>query len=379
MAQSYVNASIKNYHMKDYSKSKPSLTPVLDCSLGVNPEPVPPQVFRALSLINEDIIKHYPHEEEVLDEIARYYHRKSPDLGWLDRSYMYLGDGSTDILHCLNVLCLSKGAKVLGHAPQFTAYVDQVSCLGAHYEYYQMAEADNYLFKADDYISRMNSSHDLFIVENPNNPTGQILNRASIQQIAEKALSYHKILIVDEAYGDYMALDNSAIHLIPRYPNIVVTRTFSKGFGLAGLRLGYMITSPEIMSDTLEQFKKVENQFNSNGIARVLGIAFLQSGGNIPDLKQVADTKNAALSSLKKLSVAVTAPTTPIMTLYYKTKDARFDLQKFLDEKARLWTVSCATYDGLDKRAVRLMLPKNADKEKLVQLLREAEAALPPP
>jgi histidinol-phosphate aminotransferase len=377
MVKYYVNDYIRNCELKDYGKGGPPSNPDIDCSLGVNPEPIPQVVIDKFHQIDEATLKHYPHDEEILTAIAAYYRDKSKELSWLTEKHIFIGDGTTDILYCLNVLYLQYQARVLGHAPQFTAYIDQVNCLGAIYDSYKMTLDQNYKFDVEGYINQMNQTQSLFIVEKVNNPTGQVVNLYDIEKIADRARSKNKILIVDEAYGDYLPIENSAINLVPNYPNVVVTRTFSKGFGLAGIRMGYLITSNEEVTDNLTQFKKIENQFTCNGIARSLGIALLESGLVIPDLTQISDDKKRVMEAIKKMTIATTAPTTPIMTLYYNTSNPDFNLQTFLFDTARLWTVSCATYDQFDKRAVRLMLPKHTDIDKLIGMLKKAEDNLP--
>jgi histidinol-phosphate aminotransferase len=163
---------------------------------------------------------------------------------------------------------------VLGHAPQFPAYVDHVHCIGANYRYYTMQARDNYRFDADGYIALMDADCDMFIVENPNNPTGQVIAIKDVERIAKRALELDTVLVVDEAYGDYMPLANSAIRLVAEYPNVVVTRSFSKGYGLAGIRLGYAASSPGLIA----QFRKLQLSFNCNGVARELACALLESG-----------------------------------------------------------------------------------------------------
>jgi histidinol-phosphate aminotransferase len=383
MVQYYLNQHIRDYKMKDYAKSGAPPGIKLDCSLGVNPEPIPSAVFEEFKKITEGTLKHYPHDEDVLTEIANYYKKLDPKFSWLNKDYMYLGDGTTEILHNLNVMCLKNGSKVLGHAPQFTAYLDQVACLGAAYECYLMEQSDKYKFHPDLYIKEMDADppYDLFIVENPNNPTGQIISLSDIRSIADRARAGNRILIVDEAYGDYMPIENSAINLVKDYNNVVVTRSFSKGFGMAGIRLGYIITSNEEITDTLAQFKKIENQFNCNAMARFLGTAFLKHASNIPNTKQVSEDKDnviKALSGGSKLRIAATAPETPIMTLYFDTKH-EFDLQTFIWNTTQLWTVSCSTYGGLDARAVRIMLPKSGQSIiDLQNMLKKVDSLLPP-
>jgi histidinol-phosphate aminotransferase len=364
-----INDYITAYTRKDYGVHLPEHPIDLDCSLGVNQEDLPDLVFtrlREFNRDNQDPIKQYPHDGMLLDKLADWYRGRGID--WLKTENLIPGCGSFDILCSMNLLCLTRGKKVLGHAPQFSAYVDHVNCIGAVYCSYALPREKNYKFEAEGYLGEMNSSYDLFIVENPNNPTGQEIKPGDMQKIAAKAESLHTILIVDEAYGDYMELCNSAINLIPDHPNVVVTRTFSKGFGMAGIRLGYAFVSSE--NGIAAQLKKLEIPFNSNGIARVLAEAVIDSHEDILKIQEIRTSKQKILKILTKLEAAESSDRTPIMTLYYNTTDGGFDLQQFLAEKVQLAAVGCAAYGGLDKRAVRLMLPRAKDvDEKLLPKL----------
>jgi histidinol-phosphate aminotransferase len=369
-----INEYISSYTLKDYSGHLPGGVIDLDCTLGVNPEALPESVMEALKTINAGAVKYYPHDDNFIEKLAAWFRERG--IAWLTKENLALGDGSVDLLFNINLLCLAKDKKVLGHAPQFTAYVDHVNCIGAAYRAYRFPQADNYRFSAEGYLAEMDSSCSLFIVENPNNPTGQIIKRGDIEKIAAKAMSLDTVLIVDEAYGDYMEFDNSALHIIKDYPNVIVTRSFSKGFGMAGVRLGYAAASTQ--SGMLAQLKKLMCPFNCNGVARLLGEAMLESGADVLKTNAIQANKQKVLSALGKLKAAETSLRTPIMTLYYDTNDSEFDLQSFLAEKVRLAAVSCATYDGLDKRAVRLMLPNAADVDgKLLPMLAKAQSLLP--
>ena len=374
-----INDYITAYVSKDYGSRSPSFPIELDCALGVNQESLPPAVFVRLQEFcaeNHDAIKQYPHDESIIEKIAAWYCKSG--ITWLTKEHLLLGNGSFDLLCNINVLCLTKNKKVLGHAPQFTAYVDNVNCIGADYCFYSLPPEKNYQFDADAYLKKMNSAYDLFIIENPNNPTGQIIPLEHIKPIAQKARELHTVLILDEAYGDYMQTENSAINLVRDFSNVIVTRSFSKGFGMAGIRLGYAAAH----NDILAQLKKLVTPFNCNGIARVLACAMLDSVSNNQaaaiKTNEIQANKQKVLNALTKLHASHTSSRTPIMTLYHKTADTKFDLQHFLAQNVRLGTVGCAAYMGLDTRAVRLMLPKTADVDtKLLSMLARAESLLP--
>jgi histidinol-phosphate aminotransferase len=355
----------------------------MDCSLGVNSKKLPDLIFTKLREFNngpgeqdnEGDIKHYPHDVSLLQRLADYY--KDKGVTWVNKENIILGAGSYDLLCNINMMCLTGGKHVLGHAPQFTAYVDHVVFSGSTYDCYKMTELeDNYRFIADKYIAAMKDTHSLFIVENPNNPTGQIIRLDDMGAIAAKAKELNTILVVDEAYGDYMPIANSTLNLLPEYPNIIVTRTFSKGFGMAGIRIGYAITSNPSISDTLEQLQKLERPFNCNGIARVLARAMLDSNVDTIQSDQVKANKEAvkiALNGLSKLNFATTDNETPIITIYYTGTKPVLDLQKFIVESAGLLTVSCSTYKGFDSKAVRVMLPETKDIPLLIEMLKRVE------
>ena len=391
-----MNEHITNYSLKDYGDDEPEGVINLDCSLGVNPVPPANSVFSRLQNFSSySEIKSYPHDDSIKDALCKWFGKNG--LSRLKRENFILGNGSYDILCHLNLLCLTNGKRVLGHAPQFTAYVDHVFCIGAQYDAYYLKKETNFLFDVSEYINHMGIQHDLFIVENPNNPTGQTLLLSEIELIAKKAFNQKTILIVDEAYGDYMPFSNSAVNLIFNYPNVIVTRTFSKGFGLAGIRFGYAVSaatsqgrnSTEENYNILNQLKKSLHPFNCNGIARFLALATLDAVmDDIPydpfRLQVIKEEKLkvlAAFSRLNKafgrtLKVAQTFDFTPIMSLYYDDADENFDLQKHF-MKFGILTVSCANYMGLDRRMVRMMLPQPCFIPLLLELLEKAISALP--
>ena len=115
------------------------------------------------------------------------------------------------------------------------------------YEYYSLEEKNNYKFIATDFIEKIDSTYSLISIENPNNPTGQIIDINDIEKAVRKAKQYNIMVIVDEAYGDYMPLDNSAIKLVGKYNNIMVLRSASKFYGLPNHRVGYMFADKELV------------------------------------------------------------------------------------------------------------------------------------
>ena len=399
-----INENIRAYTPKDYAGTVIDGQVLVDCSLGVNSDLLGDCIFQRLhqfeqkivlqegnyvTVINEGNyaeIKYYPHDETLKTELARWYHRNGIGEDWLTPDHFILGNGSYDILCNMNLLCLGNNRKVLGHAPQFTAYLDHVACSGSVYAAYPLPKEQNYCFDPDQYLAAMDDSCDLFIIENPNNPTGQMLPLSAVRKIAKRALELEKILIVDEAYGEYIPFGVSAINLIRDFPNILVTRSFSKGWGMAGVRLGYGVASTE--TDLLQQLQKLALPFNSNAVARTLAESALKTKLQNPEdpfgIWPVIRNKQRLLDKLeecctrynRKLKAAHTHFSTPIVMLYYDGNVENFHLARHL-MKHGILSVSCETYEGVGPEAVRIMLPETQKMALLLKLLEQAILDLP--
>ena len=404
MAFRSINPYLKDYVSRDYAGTVSDGPVRLDCSLGVNSDLLGNVIFDRLhgfrqksvfhegsrkTVISEgnyEEIKYYPHDDSIISSLVSWYKRHGLGTDWLTEDYFLLGNGSYGILEGINLLCLTRNRTVLGHAPQFTAYVDHVYCTGSSYRAVPLEEKDNYRFPAEAYLASMNDGIDLYIIENPNNPTGQSIPSEDMRRIALKALELNSLLIVDEAYAEYLPYEDSAINLIRDFPNVIVTRSFSKGWGMAGLRLGYAAASPE--TDVLLQLKKVQLSFQANALARALAKAALDSDLENPDdpfgVRQVFEHKQLLLSEIRKynerfgkqLLVAETHPNTPIMMLYVRTADPSFHLYGYLLSKGLL-TVNCETFVGLGPNSVRLMLPEEEHMGLLLEIICESVRDLP--
>ena len=390
-----VNDHIRAYVPKDYAGTVVEGEMQVDCSLGVNADLLGDSVFQRLHGFQQRTlqqegnfaeIKYYPHDETLKEELVRWYQSNGVGEDWLKPENFLLGNGSYDILCSMNLLCLGPGRKVLGHGPQFTAYMDHVACTGGIYEACLLPEKWNYAFDLEGYLDAMDDSFDLFIIENPNNPTGQMLPLSAVLAIAEKALAMEKVLMVDEAYGEYIPFGASAINLVKEFPNVLVTRSFSKGWGMAGLRLGYGVASTE--SDLLEQLQKLVLPFNCNAVARTLAEAALKHKRENEDdpfnVWPVIRNKQRLLEKVdacafryrRRIKVAETHFSTPILMLRYSGTDKSLHLARHLLNHGIL-TVSCETYEGVGKEAVRIMLPETEKMPLLLKLLEEAIRDLP--
>ncbi len=172
-----------------------------------------------------------------------------------------LGNGSNEILELVARTFLEPGLEAVFSQHAFAVYPLVTQAAGA---VVKVAPALNYGHDLDAMLALVNKNTRLVFIANPNNPTGTLLLSSALKQFIN-ALPKTVMCVLDEAYFEFVTADDSADSLtwLIECPNLMITRTFSKAYGLAGLRVGYSISSAEI-ADLLN---RVRQPFNNNMLA----------------------------------------------------------------------------------------------------------------
>lgn len=157
-----------------------------------------------------------------------------------------IGNGSCDILLSAAAAVLQNGDEAVVPEPSFAMYRIGVEAVGA--TVISVPHRD-YAFDLDGIVAAVNERTRLVFLTNPNNPTGLPLTRAEILKVLD-ALPERVLLVLDEAYGEYVDQDQrvDGVELLREGRNVIVTRTFSKIYALAAFRVGYGIAAPEVAS-----------------------------------------------------------------------------------------------------------------------------------
>lgn len=234
---------------------------------------------------------------EALSRLARY-----PDGGGfaLKRALaaklavqpgnLTLGNGSNDVLELCARAFASPGDEVIFSRHSFAVYPIAAQSVGAHGV---EVPASHYAHDLDAIAHAVTSRTRLIYLANPNNPTGTWFDRAALDRFLA-GVSPQIVVVLDEAYFEYAtdaAAYPSGIACLARHPNLVVTRTFSKAYGLAGLRIGYAVSSLAIA----DWLNRVRQPFNVNSLALVAAEAALA------DDEFVTRTRAANLEGMRAL------------------------------------------------------------------------------
>jgi histidinol-phosphate aminotransferase len=172
---------------------------------------------------------------------------------------LFFGVGSDEIIDLLiRVFCNPGKDKVLIPEPTYGMY--KVACDINDVETTEVLLNDNFQIDFDTIKENYSENTKIIFLCSPNNPTGNLLNKQDVIKLCKE---FNSIIIIDEAYIDF-AKDGSLIDEIQNYPNLIILRTFSKAWGLAGIRLGYCVANSEIISILF----KVKAPYNINSLTR---------------------------------------------------------------------------------------------------------------
>lgn len=214
--------------------------------------------------------------EAQLADIARYPDGSGFDLKRalaahlkVGESSVVLGNGSNDVLEMVARAFLAPGTSAVFSAHAFAVYPIATQESGATAI---VVPAREFGHDLDAMAAAVRGDTRVVWVANPNNPTGTFCNAASIEAFLAR-VPRKVIVVLDEAYYEYLpeSVRFDSMRWLERFPNLVITRTFSKAYGLAGLRVGYAVAHPEV-ADLLN---RVRQPFNVSSIAQAAAVAAL--------------------------------------------------------------------------------------------------------
>ncbi|MBI1396090.1 MAG: histidinol-phosphate transaminase [Betaproteobacteria bacterium] len=209
----------------------------------------------------------------------------------VDMTQIVLGNGSNDVLELAARTFLAPGRSGVYSRHAFAVYALSVQSVGAiHIE----TPAVDFGHDLDAMLGAIRDDTAIVFIANPNNPTGTFVSGEALRVFLAK-VPKRVTVVLDEAYTEYLGDQDryDSIPWIREFPNLVVTRTFSKAFGLAGMRVGFALAHP----DVADLMNRVRQPFNVNSVAQAGAIACLGDDDyvarsralNLEGMKQVAD------------------------------------------------------------------------------------------
>src|SRR5687767_14352282 len=238
--------------------------------------------------------------EAALADIARYPDGNGYELKAalsrrynIDASCIVLGNGSNDVLELVASAFLGPGRAAVLSQHAFAVYPLATQARGARAI---VVQAKNYGHDLEAMARAVDDETYVVWIANPNNPTGTFARPDELEAFLRK-VPERVMVVLDEAYNEYIHADlrGEPVKWLKRHPNLVVTRTFSKAYGLAGLRVGFALAHPSVA----DVMNRVRQPFNVNSIALAAAAAALD------DMEFVARSYAVNLSGMRQLEEGV--------------------------------------------------------------------------
>lgn len=259
---------------------------VIKLNTNENPYPPSPMVMEALAGIGVGDLRKYP------DPLSRRFRRACAELHRLpDEDWVIAGNGMDEVLAMAIRTFVDPGDTILSVYPTYSLYETLAQLHGANMvtvdmtEDYQLPEA---LFK---------TPARAILLPRPNAPSGVLARREDVERLCRK---FNGIVVIDEAYVDFA--EDHCMDLPASFDNVIVMRTFSKSFSMAGVRLGIGVAQPAIISE----FIKTKDSYNLNAFSQAVGLAAVQDAAYMQaNVAKVIATRTRLISALKSLGFQV--------------------------------------------------------------------------
>ena len=240
---------------------QPSDPRVIKLNTNENPYPPSPAVAEALKQFDAEILRKYPEPSSRdlrLSIAAR--------LGVEDREVL-VTNGGDELLRLVFTTFCEPGSWVLSTEPTYSLYPVLAELQACQWKSLPLAKSFSLPNDLADEAGRLQAS--LVLIVNPHAPTGRLFK---LEELAELAAQIPGVLLIDEAYVDFVDPDigYKSVNLIKQHPNVLLLRTFSKGYSLAGLRLGFGLGQASLIEPMAT---KVRDSYNLDALAQNLGFA----------------------------------------------------------------------------------------------------------
>ncbi len=324
---------------------------VIDFSASINPLGLSPIVLREIKNIKSSICYYPDPETKKLRETL------SSHLN-LPQELIICGNGSTELIYlCVRTL---KPNTVLIPAPTFSEYERACLLSGAKIKYFRLKQENNFDLKPEEFMKRLEGT-DIAFICNPNNPTGRLIEREGILEIAKRARKLKCYLVVDEAFIDFLP-EHSIIKEVERNPYLIVLRSMTKFYAFASLRLGYGVFHPSLIKALLLN----KEPWTVNTIAQRAGEVVLNDTTyKEKTFKVIKHGKSLMEDGLRKLSIEFV----PSVANFYLLKIP--NAQKIISalQKAYIMVRDCSNFRGLDDTYIRVAVKSPREIKRLLEEL----------
>jgi histidinol-phosphate aminotransferase len=326
-----------------------------------NPLGASPEAVRAINNalasgeLNLSIYPWERNEEALRAAIARYTA--------VNRDNVVIGAGIDGVLDTLVKIFLRSGDEAIIPVPTFSLYESLVKIADATPRYIPRNAEANYAITPDELVVACNSKTRMIFLSSPNNPTGNCIAADDVRALAESVP--RAMVVLDEAYAEFA--DSSLVRLTSEYQNVLVLRTFSKAFGLAGLRVGYAVLPEWVVC----LYRKVSLPFTVNDVALVAALAALQDTEHLRRSVELVRSGRQYLRA-ELQGIFTVYPSEANFVLVDVAPRTSSNVCGELEEKG-ITVRDCRSFRGAGNSLIRISVGTQKQNEELVAALKAQE------
>ena len=287
---------------------------------------------------------------ELLKELSDYTGVPKEDI--------ICGSGSDEIIAMINQSFVNPGDVIVSHSPSFAMY--DIWATIADARHIRVEDLPEHLPDIDTMISEAcENNAKLVYLCNPNNPTGHTFSREDILKVLDAVPS---LVILDEAYIEFFG--ESGVDLLSQYPKLLILRTLSKAFGLAGIRCGYALGNKEI----IDILFKVKGPYNLNVLTQKLAVIALKNQASIlRNLEIVKAEREKAMVYLEELKAFKIYPSGSNF-IYFESPQAKEIYEELLKNN-----ILIKYFKEVDRQpgSIRFSLGKPQENQKILAIIKE--------
>lgn len=326
----------------------------LDFSANISPLGIPKKV-------EEILIQEIKSVEEYPDPLCRILRSKLSEQYAFPTDFFLCGNGAADLIY--RIVLAVKPKKALLFVPTFAEYEECLNLVSCEINYYDLKESLEFKVE-EDVLNYLKNDTDICFICQPNNPTGQLFPKKLLLKILEKAKEINTILVIDECFIDFLKeeKDHSLLEEIEENSHLIILRAFTKIYALAGLRLGFMLSSNSLL---LHKIQKQGQPWGVSTLAQKAGIVALEQREYVEKVKfLIAEERVFLENELNKLGFKV-YPSAVNYILFYSQVET---LAEQLKEK-NILIRDCSNYRGLKKGFYRVAVKDRPSNLLLIQAL----------
>lgn len=323
----------------------------LDFSVNVNPLGMPKQAIAALRNSLEQMTAYPERDCTALRSALRQ------KLG-VGVDQLLCGNGASDLIFRICAAHAGKTALVL--APTFSGYERSVRLFGGAVREYRLRKEDGFAVTSD-ILNVLDDSIDLFFLCNPNNPTGRLIDAPLLYAILERCKERQILLIVDECFLEFTK-GASLIPAISEYDNLLILRAFTKYYGMAGLRLGYLVGNSALLC----RVAPFGPEWNVSSAAQIAGVSALSEPDWDARTRALIEAERGYLCrALTELGLCVTDSQSNFLLVETPHPLYRMLLQQQIHVR------SCESFSGLDEHFIRICIRTHEENFTLIHAIQE--------